>query len=268
MKEISVPSVRSVFLRPMRSDRVVSAGATGFLVESEGRPFLITNWHVLSGRNQLTFQPNNPSGELPDSIEITHHDKVLGNLTTRIEPLYNRDEALWLEHPSSRRHVDVVALPLTQIDGVQLYTHDVNPKPMPMQVTNTAFIVGFPYGVKVGNFTAVWTAGTIASEPQIDFEGLPILLVDGKTRSGQSGSPVIRYVTPGSWVVIENGLTIAQTEIIELIGVYSGRINEKSDLGKIWKVSALREILQSGVAGNGEYLDPNLPVHPTKWLKG
>lgn len=31
---------------------------------------------------------------------------------------------------------------------------------------------------------------------------------------------------------------------IEFIGIYSGRINEQSDIGLVWKVSAIRELIQ------------------------
>jgi hypothetical protein len=39
--------------------------------------------------------------------------------------------------------------------------------------------------------------------------------------------------------------------MVEVLGVYSGRINDQSDLGIVWKTSALKEILQNGVRGNG-----------------
>jgi hypothetical protein len=39
---------------------------------------------------------------------------------------------------------------------------------------------------------------------------------------------------------------------MNLLGVYSGRINEQSDLGVVWKIQAVRDILaarQVGTAG-------------------
>jgi hypothetical protein len=44
-----------------------------------------------------------------------------------------------------------------------------------------------------------------------------------------------------------------------MLGVYSGRINEESDLGKVWKVPALREIIASGIPGNADLVPPELP---------
>lgn len=33
----------------------------------------------------------------------------------------------------------------------------------------------------------------------------------------------------------------------ELFGVYSGRIDGRTDIGRVWKMSAIREILEAGV---------------------
>ena len=43
--------------------------------------------------------------------------------------------------------------------------------------------------------------------------------------------------------------TMFSGPVVNLLGVYSGRISEESDLGTVWKVSAIREILESGVPG-------------------
>jgi hypothetical protein len=40
------------------------------------------------------------------------------------------------------------------------------------------------------------------------------------------------------------------------LGVYSGRINEESDLGYVWKASALRELIEAGVRAD-----------PSKWVR-
>jgi hypothetical protein len=98
--------------------------------------------------------------------------------------------------------------------------------------------------------------GAMASEPSIDFDNKPCFLIDARTRQGQSGSPVITF-TSGGFVTKTDGVAAVVTgQHYDLLGVYSGRINEQSDLGKVWKVRALREIIDSGVQGNGN-LNPD-----------
>jgi len=51
------------------------------------------------------------------------------------------------------------------------------------------------------------------------------------------------------------------------LGVYSGRINDQSDLGLVWNLTAITDILQSGVPGTdlipGPVVPPRLAVENT-----
>ncbi len=42
---------------------------------------------------------------------------------------------------------------------------------------------------------------------------------------------------------MENGSTAVIGEVIRFLGIYSGRINEESDLGIVWKATALSELV-------------------------
>jgi hypothetical protein len=127
-------------------------------------------------------------------------------------------------------------------------------------------VVGFPFGVNTDSL-AIWTRASIASEFDADYNDLPLYLVDARTRDGQSGSPVIFFRTgayfekygsivlpnmdqkfvrrPGAPISDEDGRpTSGFTE--EFLGVYSGRINAESDLGFVWRPSAVRNIIEEG----------------------
>jgi hypothetical protein len=110
-------------------------------------------------------------------------------------------------------------------------------------------IVGFPFGVIYGGAMAVWAQGFVASEWQIDFGDLPRFLIDSRTRPGQSGSPVIFFNTGGGFTDLQGNTTLTGGVTEEFVGVYSGRINEHSDLGFVWKASVLREVIEDGVRG-------------------
>ena len=89
---------------------------------------------------------------------------------------------------------------------------------------------------------AVWIQGAIASEPTLDWNRQPVFLIDSRTRSGSSGSPVIAY-RPGVRLY-EDGRTVIGGTESRFLGVYSGRVNADSDLGMVWKASAVREIIE------------------------
>lgn len=239
-------SVRSLLVGATTNAQELSS-ATGFVVKHDDNPYLVTNWHVAAGREPLGGSPLSPTGAVPDELVIVHN--VAGQLGTwqgRSEPLYDASgDPLWLEHPDHGRTVDVVALPLTKTTGVDLYPYDLSdPEPrIAFGPSDDVSIIGFPFGMTGGGAFGIWVQGTLATEPNVDFQDLPAFLVDSRTRSGQSGSPVIIYAT--SSFRSETGDVNIMTGARErFVGIYSGRTNEQSDLGIVWKAHALTETLE------------------------
>jgi hypothetical protein len=245
------PSLASLAVT-MRFGRKQVGNATGFVASAGDTFYLVTNWHVVTGRNPQTGQPLNTNGAVPDQLAVLHHVKGKpGAWKHRLHRLYDdHDEPLWLEHPTHGRDVDVVALPIDQPRGARFCSYAIpfHGDPIAFGPSSQVSIIGFPFAISGGGGLGVWVQGTIASEPALDYWDLPLLLVDSRTRSGQSGSPVILYRTEGYWTegrsLINNGVPA-----IRLIGVYSGRINDQSDLGLVWKLDALREIIDAGKRG-------------------
>lgn len=104
-------------------------------------------------------------------------------------------------------------------------------------------IVGFPFGLSGGGYFGLWVQGFLASEPEIDFSGLPAFLVDSRTRPGQSGSPVVAYRSGGAVEMADASTNFFNGPVERFLGIYSGRINEQSDLGFVWRASAIAEIV-------------------------
>lgn len=232
---------------------------TGFVVLHKEKPYLITNYHVAAGRNPVDGQPRHRSGAVPDTLRVLH---LMPQRQGRIEwqPRDERiletdpDRALWLQHPVHGRNVDVVALPLNNTADVELHPYNLS-ETVPALKTGPSegvSIIGFPFGITGGGAFAIWTRGFVASEPDVDLNDLPSILVDARTRPGQSGSPVISYSSGGPTVMANGSLAFMNGPVCNLLGVYSGRINDQSDLGIVWRAKAVRDILdaqQVGVAG-------------------
>lgn len=90
----------------------------------------------------------------------------------------------------------------------------------------------------------IWSRGTIATEPEIDYEGMPLFLIDSRTRPGQSGSPVLLYSAGGMVPMQDGSSAMFGGAVTRLIGIYSGRVNSESDLGKAWKVNAIQDVVE------------------------
>jgi hypothetical protein len=247
MKRIALPSAQSLLVE-MRVNRQALSTGTAFVALSAAGPVLVTNRHNVTGRDQHTDKALSPTGGLPTEILVVHNHKgFLGQWLAKVEPLYVNDRPRWREHPYLGRKVDVVALPLTQLEDVELLPYDLQ-KPGPDLLLGPAdpvSVIGFPFGHSAGGNLGVWATGFLASEPAVDYSDLPLQLIDCRTRQGQSGSPVIAYRS-GGMIPLEDGSSANYSQPVwRFVGVYSGRINAESDLGIVWKAKAVLELLQS-----------------------
>jgi hypothetical protein len=77
----------------------------------------------------------------------------------------------------------------------------------------------------------------------VNYSNLPIFLIDCRSRQGQSGSAVISYRPGGMVAMEEGGSAIFYGPVSRFHGIYSGRINNESDLGIVWKASAIKELV-------------------------
>lgn len=237
MTVVARPSAASLFL-VLQKNGVEIGTATAFVVQHDGVPYLVTNRHVVLGK-----------GGLPDVLVVVHNKEgQLGQYEPKVELLYDQQgKPRWYEHPTLSQAVDVAVLPLTNLDGVDLHGYDPwNPGPgLRAGITDPLNIIGFPFGVAGGALLGIWVRGFVASEPLVDWSNLPCFLIDSRTRPGQSGSPVIAYSGGGMVPLVDGSTAVFGGPVEQFFGVYSGRIAEESDLGIVWKASALRDVIEN-----------------------
>jgi S1-C subfamily serine protease len=232
----------------MRFGDVILGTGTGFIVNSLKGSLLITNRHVATGRHQDTGAPLSSTAGVPDNLVIWHnHLGKLGQWVARREALYEQDLPRWREHPKLGARADIIALPLTQLTDVQIYPYDLaNPGPdIQVGPSDLVSVVGFPFGMAGGGLFAIWATGFLATEPIADFADLPVSLIDCRSRQGQSGSPVISFRSGGMVAMSDGSSAAFAGPVWRFIGVYSGRLNAESDLGIVWKITALVELVAS-----------------------
>lgn len=244
---ISDPSVKSLLIEQRFGDQSLGTG-TAFVVNSQKGCLLITNRHIVTGRHQETNNPLSSTGGVPDKLVVTHNGARLGEWVIKTEPLYSAEgRALWIEHPALGSRADFVALPLTEQDGVQHYPYNLENLGPNISVApaEPVSVVGFPFGLQVAGSMAIWATGFIASEPGFDYINLPVFLIDCRGRQGQSGSPVIAQRNGGAFTTINGNTRVRVGASTRFLGIYSGRVNTESDLGFVWKASAIKELVDS-----------------------
>ena len=217
--------------------------ATAFCVRKGRATLLITNLHVVTGLNAGTRRLLAGTGAVPDQIRILHHAKHdLGNWVIRTEALYINGVRRWYEHPKGQA-IDVIALPITVDDEVLVYEFDLSLADFDMvvQVAMAVSIIGFPFERATTGVLPIWKTGHIASDPDMDYGGRPVFLIDATTRGGMSGSPVVLRIY-GDYPT-RQASTIGDNSWTRFLGVYSRRIHDQTEIGGVWRPSVIREIL-------------------------
>jgi hypothetical protein len=75
-------SVTSLYLKLLARGHELYTG-TGFVVRYGDRMYLVTNHHILGGRDVRTGKALSSTAALPDEVRIAHHEMTLGEMEIR-----------------------------------------------------------------------------------------------------------------------------------------------------------------------------------------
>jgi hypothetical protein len=240
-------------IEPLFNDTVLGC-ATGFVWKVNRRYYLVTNWHVVTGRRFPTGEYLKSHGGRPNLLRTRFNfaAQLFEKQQFDIRIRDSDDCPKWLIHPA--RKVDVVVVPLNltaeQLALVNLHPiNELTSSDLAVYIGMDVFILGYPFGAEPPAYP-IWKRGSIASEPDLVRLTHGYLLVDTASRPGMSGAPVILR----SW-----GLSLGSNNSVDLlgepistkfIGVYSGRRFTKdpadAQIGIIWPAEIISEI----IAGN------------------
>jgi hypothetical protein len=254
-----------LFIRPYFGVVELAVG-TAFLYRHNDKIYLITNWHNVTGREPVSHKTKHSQCAVPDELVIAFPKEQIADdgrnavrWTHHRMPLYEDSDhniPVWFEHPVHADKIDVVAIP---IEGVEEIASKVanDPKVAGDKIAIfpgfDVFVLGYPRGISGGGRFPIWKRGSIATEPDFDIGGLPMLLIDTATREGMSGAPVFIFAN-GTWFADNTpgleGMTFGVGK--QFLGVYSGRLGDdvfQAQLGVVWKEQAIIEVIEGGKIG-------------------
>lgn len=252
-------------VRLLRNETTLGT-ASGFFWAKQGSPadrphyYLVTNWHVVTGVNPETGRTLNASGARPNKLilEYWRDDGThFTSLNSVISPAADRDQVPFLEHPDVGQKIDIACVDLGQPDFRVKAVNDLCKSTLDLVVGGDAFVVGHPTTMDLQG-TPLWKRASIASEPEIDVDGLPLILIDSLTSRGMSGSPVVQSRSIGR-AKGRGTVILAGAADYNLAGVYSGRAPDPDpqldtpepgriglQLGRCWKA----ELIDVIISGN------------------
>ncbi|KRA24063.1 hypothetical protein ASD65_06210 [Microbacterium sp. Root61] len=248
--EVMPQSLGSRWIETFDPDGISIQTASGFVVFQDDRHYLVSNKHVLGGLTHDNAYTPKFGRRLPASAAVwfpSAQDPTVG-VRKRIE-LLQPGAARWLKHPWTP--CDIAAVELPQWDDVAMIDTHIGetwvfgsrPRVEPGQ---DVFVIGFPLNRNGGTETlGIWTRASLANEPAFNIDELPRILIDSATIDGLSGSPVFAHWKRGENIPIIGGGAIGVLEHTSaFLGIYSGRIDERSNLGYVWRPNLISEILQ------------------------
>jgi len=258
------PCVRTTVQIELFRDDLPLSVATGSFWNHGQKKYLVSNWHVLSGRNAYTGQPIHREAATPNLVAIKISDmhkaetgKIEQGVGVRV-PLEDAEgNPVWLQHPIGQRY-DVAAIELPAhiklMDSAFLPFQDDN-EHMAVLPGLDAFVLGFPKGIAKQGSLPIWKRASVASDPAVLFDNLPITVVDAATREGMSGAPVFRFEPNGQLVHSAGGLsTNFGKKPFKFIGIYSGRYGAEDELaaalGRVWWPSDVDQMLNLPTQGS------------------
>jgi hypothetical protein len=265
-----------VRLEPLFNDMKLG-DATGFFVfgNLDNRPnfWLVTNWHVLSGRNaddpmcilhsQLAL-PNRLRLSLMLKPDQSEYESRPGQVLfqEQVVELYDADgRAMWYQHPQ-RNDRDVAVLnyaPHFQRFNISGVNELAAQGDMAIQIGGTVFILGYPLGFSHFANTPIWKKGSIASEPNLETpDSKTRVVIDATTRQGMSGAPVI--MRERTHYLAEDGQIKTHVNATRWIGVYASRPvirvrasaldeDRRAEVGYFYKMGCVYEAITHGIRG-------------------
>lgn len=222
---------------------------TGFTIRKKNSRYLVTNWHVVTGKHPVTKKSVLTSGMLPNKAVVWHHRKgKLGSWDEVEYELYLNKTPKWIQATAPNGDmVDVVLLAIDTLPYIDYHDLDLSLSESELTVSPSepVSIIGFPYGRSAALKFPIWKTGHIASDFDINFDDKPIFLIDTTTKPGMSGSPVFAKRV-GSFQIDD---AMIMGTAIKFMGIYSGRtsddeIIDNSNLGLVWKPVVISILLR------------------------
>ncbi len=221
---------------------------TGFFAKTRKGVLLITALHNLTGRNERG-KCISKTGAYPNKVRYKGYDYNGEFALYHGDNDPNRIDAVpvFWRHPNGP-HIDVAIVQWNAgTVASQLDSSFLDPdygRYVKLTISQLCCIIGYPEGLfqNIGpdRVLPIWKTGHLASEPSVYENGIPRILIDAATRSGMSGSPVYVRSTPRS---------LGEHPKNRLLGVYTGRTSEMSDIGFVFTPDAITQIIDNGPMG-------------------
>jgi hypothetical protein len=246
---------------------------TGFAYRRDGAAYLVTAWHVVSGRNFFDGKLN-PKGLIPNRLRIfipsfTQTGEILKISSNSFELMLSEKAIKTLAKPPQPFGfpVDVAVAKMSILatksgsftsKGLDEFSWGIEERtrsPIQSMVGANIFVLGYPLSTYEELKTPIWKQGSLASEPSLSVSPQGAFLVDVNSTQGMSGGPIVRRVNTFTADNKDAGC-IEEFYDEMVIGIYSGRVLSKKEtsfvLGYGWPIDFVHKVIDEGLCFSGD----------------
>ena len=226
--------------------------ATGFFYLKNETTYFVTNRHVVADETK---------GLKPDALRLKLHTDAR-NVTKNVErtiPLYDNAKPKWHVHrdyPKVPIDIAVIEIEPKQLEGTIIKTLSREaffPRDKYILAPGEDIMVlGFPRGFSDEKHNlGLLRNALISSAYGVDFNGLPLFVIDANLHPGMSGSPVMPK--PKTILPTKTGHAMSQTPVTFFLGIFSATISkvlparqeEALGLGIVWYSNLIEQIIDA-----------------------
>jgi Trypsin-like peptidase domain len=245
---------------------------TGFAYRRDESVYLVTAWHVVSGRNFFDGKLNS-NGLIPNQLKIyipsfSQSDETLTVSSNPFELKLSEKAVAALTKPPEPFgfpvDVAVAKLPIETTKSGSFTSAGMNDfkwgigerlgTPIQSTVGADIFVLGYPLSTYEELRTPIWKRGSLATEPSLKVTPEGSFLVDVNSAQGMSGGPIIRRVTTFTADNKDNGY-IQEFYDEMVLGIYSGRALAQKEtsfvLGYGWPIDLVHKIIDEKLCFSG-----------------
>jgi hypothetical protein len=228
----------------MRFEDTILATGTGLVAYIGHSPFLVTALHNFTGR-ESDGKCKDQHGGVPNFVTVSGFNYHCEFPLFKEDNDPNIDIPLFWFHPGGPTY-DIAILPIRGIESPSiLHPSFLDPvesgRSVRVHVAQMCFVVGYPEGVYVDvpplGVSPIWKTGHVASEPALRVNNQDKIYIDAATRPGMSGSPVY-LIEPDRY---------RRSTVHRLLGIYTGRTSDLSDVGFVFTAEAIWAAHQAGI---------------------
>jgi len=224
---------------------IETTSATAFAWAQDTRTYVVTNKHVILGRDFI----GNP--QPLTSIRLRCHNNANFNANSDVNiDLFSSTMPVWLEHTNIQ--IDVVLIPTssTTFHGLSFpafSSANFPPANLIIGPGEPLVVIGYPLDFydQANNLPIVRSAALASAYP-VPFMGLPMFITDANLHEGTSGAPVL-FIARGAYRTTDSLMTLGNLPPV-LLGINSATWPVQPQplhLNATWLSSVITEILSN-----------------------